>query len=86
MQLVRPKLVAQHVTVKADLQPLPTVRGYPLYLQEAFLNLINNASDAMPDGGKMEVKSWYDSESRLANVQDFGYGAWNRSFRRRTNL
>jgi signal transduction histidine kinase len=69
MQLVRPKLVAQRVTVKADLQPLPTVRGYPLYLQEAFLNLINNASDAMPDGGRMEVKSWYDSESRLANVR-----------------
>jgi len=69
MQLVRPKLVAQRVTVKADLQPLPTVRGYPLYLQEAFLNLINNASDAMPDGGRMEVKSWYDSESHLANVR-----------------
>jgi signal transduction histidine kinase len=69
IQLVRPKLVAQRVSVKVDLQPLPAVRGYPLYLQEAFLNLINNASDAMPGGGRIEVKSWHDSDTGLAHVR-----------------
>jgi len=69
LQLVRPKLVAQRVAVNVDLQPLPAVRGYPLYLQEAFLNLISNASDAMPGGGRIEVKSWYDSDSGLVNVR-----------------
>jgi signal transduction histidine kinase len=69
MQLVRPKLVAQHVAMSVDLQPLPAVRGYPLYLQEAFLNLISNASDAMPGGGRIEVKSWYDADSGLVNVR-----------------
>jgi len=69
MRLVGPKLVAQRIAVNLDLQPLPLVRGYPLYLQEAFLNVINNASDAMPDGGRLEVKSWFDMNMGLANIR-----------------
>jgi signal transduction histidine kinase len=69
LKLVQPKLMSQHITSSVDLQPLPLVRGYPLYLQEAFLNVINNASDAMPDGGRIEVKSWYDEGSGLANIR-----------------
>ncbi len=69
MRLVQPKLVAQRIAVNVDLQPLPPVRGYPLYLQEAFLNVINNAFDAMPNGGKIEVKSWFDSDTGLANIR-----------------
>jgi signal transduction histidine kinase len=69
LKLVQPKLMSQHITSSVDLQPLPLVRGYPLYLQEAFLNVINNAWDAMPDGGRIEVKSWYDAGSGLANIR-----------------
>jgi signal transduction histidine kinase len=69
LKLVQPKLMSQHITSNVDLQPLPLVRGYPLYLQEAFLNVINNASDAMPQGGHIEVKSWYDTGSGLANIR-----------------
>jgi len=69
MRLVQPSLMSRHITATVDLQPLPLVRGYPLYLQEAFLNVINNASDAMPDGGKIEVKSWYETASGLANIR-----------------
>ena len=45
------------------------MRGYPLYLQEAFLNVINNSMDAMPDGGRIEVKSWLDTTTGLANIR-----------------
>ena len=69
MRLVQPKLITQRIDAKLDLKPIPPVRGYPLYLQEAFLNVINNASDAMPDGGRVEVKSWFDSTAGLANIQ-----------------
>jgi len=69
MKLVQPKLMSQHIVASVDLKPIPLVRGYPLYLQEAFLNVINNASDAMPDGGRIEVKSWYDAESGLAHIR-----------------
>jgi len=69
MRLVQPKLMSQHITASVELLPMPMVRGYPLYLQEAFLNVINNASDAMPDGGRIEVKSWYDAGTGLANIR-----------------
>jgi signal transduction histidine kinase len=69
MKLVQPKLMSQHIAANVDLQPLPLVRGYPLYLQEAFLNVLNNASDAMPNGGQIDVKSWYDDGLGLANIR-----------------
>jgi signal transduction histidine kinase len=69
LRLVHPKLTAHRIAVEMDLQPLPSVRGYPLYLQEAFLNVINNASDAMPLGGLIEVKSWFDANAGLANIR-----------------
>jgi signal transduction histidine kinase len=69
LRLVRPKLTSQKINVDVDLDLLPYVRGYPLYLQEAFLNIINNASDAMPEGGRLEVKSWFDPCNELVNIR-----------------
>jgi signal transduction histidine kinase len=69
VRLVGPKLTSQRIDVRIDLDRLPKVRGYPLYLQEVFLNIINNASDAMPDGGQLELKSWFDRHSEFVNVR-----------------
>jgi signal transduction histidine kinase len=68
IRLVQPKLTSQRIAVQVDLKPVPAMRGYPLYLQEVFLNLINNASEAMPEGGTLEVRSWYDERPGLLNV------------------
>jgi signal transduction histidine kinase len=69
LRLVRPKLMSQRIQVEVKLERLPRVRGYPLYVQEAFLNIINNASDAMPDGGELVVQSWFDREAELVNIR-----------------
>ena len=69
VQLVQAKLMAQKIEVSMDLEPLPLVRGYALYLQEAFLNVINNAYDAMPAGGGLEVQSWFDRNTQLVNIR-----------------
>jgi signal transduction histidine kinase len=69
VQLVYAKLMARKIETSMELEPLPLVRGYALYLQEAFLNVINNAYDAMPDGGGLEVKSWFDRTTQLVHVQ-----------------
>jgi signal transduction histidine kinase len=61
--------MSQKIDVRVDLDSLPLVRGYPLYLQEAFLNIINNASDAMPTGGRLDLKSWFDVDTQLANIR-----------------
>jgi signal transduction histidine kinase len=69
VRLVEPKLMSRKIEVSVDFGHIPLVRGYPLYLQEVFLNIINNASDAMPEGGHLNVRSWFDVDSHLVNIR-----------------
>jgi signal transduction histidine kinase len=56
--LVRHKLANQNVRLVRDLQSdLPLVMGDAPQLEQAFLNLILNAAEAMPEGGTLTVKS-----------------------------
>jgi signal transduction histidine kinase len=40
---------------------LPSVLGDPTYLQTLFLNLMANALDAMPNGGRLTIKTQEDA-------------------------
>jgi signal transduction histidine kinase len=56
--LVRHKLANQNVRLIRELQSdLPLVMGDAPQLEQAFLNLILNAAEAMPDGGTLTIKS-----------------------------
>ena len=56
--LVRHKLANQNIRLVRELQPdLPLVLGDAPQLEQAFLNLILNAAEAMPEGGKLTIKS-----------------------------
>jgi signal transduction histidine kinase len=56
--LVRHKLSNQQVRLIRDLQPdLPMVSGDAPQLEQAFLNLILNAAEAMAEGGILTIKS-----------------------------
>ena len=56
--LVRHKLANQNIQFVRALQAdLPTVPGDAPQLEQAFLNLILNAAEAMPDGGKLTIRS-----------------------------
>jgi signal transduction histidine kinase len=56
--LVRHKLANQNVQLTRKLQPdLPAVMGDMPQLEQAFLNLMINAAEAMPDGGTLMIKS-----------------------------
>jgi signal transduction histidine kinase len=56
--LVRHKLANQNIRLIHQLQPdLPTVMGDAPQLEQAFLNLILNAAEAMPKGGALTIKS-----------------------------
>jgi len=56
--LVRHKLANQNIRLVRELQPdLPLVMGDATQLEQAFLNLILNAAEAMPDGGTLIIHS-----------------------------
>lgn len=63
--LVRHKLANQNIKLRRDLQSiLPPVMGDAPQLEQAFLNLILNAAEAMPDGGMLTIKSREIRQSR----------------------
>jgi len=80
--LVRHKLVSQNIRLQCRLQPdLPPVTGEATQLEQAFLNLILNAAEAMPNGGELTIISRTappDAGTKPAQVAvaitDTGYG------------
>jgi len=73
--LVRHKLANQGIRVVSQLQPdLLFVMGDAPQLEQAFLNLILNAAEAMPDGGTLTVKSRAVKSRVTIEFRDTGGG------------
>jgi two-component system NtrC family sensor kinase len=65
-----PTLDASDVRLTAALAPdLPAVTGDADRLQQVFINLVNNALDAMPEGGELKVTTAF-----AHNAEDDGAG------------
>ena len=74
--LVRHKLANQGIRLKRDLQgDLPLVFGDAPQLEQAFLNLILNAVEAMPGGGALTIQTNSTSTQQVAvTFKDTGSG------------
>jgi len=55
---------------------LPETLADPMQLRQIFMNLLLNAADAMPKGGTLSLKTWFDaaSETLRVTVSDTGTG------------
>jgi signal transduction histidine kinase len=77
--LVRHKLKNQNVEWVTDLKPdLPLMLGDSTQLEQAFLNLILNAAEAMPHGGRLTISTLASGAGRGKSVtvqlEDTGAG------------
>ena len=73
--LVRHKLANQGVKLTLALEAkLPTVLGDAMQLEQAFLNLILNASEAMTDGGALTITTRATPTQVVIEFADTGEG------------
>lgn len=72
------KIVWNEVKYKAtlvrDLETLPLIRCYPQQLNQVFMNLLVNASQAIETQGEIRVRTWHEGDSVYASVSDTGCG------------
>jgi len=72
------KIVWNEVKYKAtlvrDLETLPLIRCYPQQLNQVFMNLLVNASQAIETQGEIRVRTWLEGDSVYASVGDTGCG------------
>jgi CheY-like chemotaxis protein len=61
---------------------VPTIAGTAEELREAFLNLLNNALDAMPAGGRFTFKTALDGGRVVVRAEDSGCGMSEETRRR----
>ncbi|WP_420150791.1 sensor histidine kinase [Spirosoma sp.] len=76
LTLLAHKVKSKHIDLTLTIpDDLPPVCGWPGELNQVWTNLIDNAIDALPDGGKIEISSEPDgSEFILTKVIDNGPG------------
>jgi signal transduction histidine kinase len=75
--LTRHKMELQNIELGVDLAPgMNLIRGDANRLQQALLNLIFNAIEAMPDGGWLRIVSKLDETQKelIVEIEDTGQG------------
>jgi len=55
LALLAPELAARNINVRTHLKTVPATALDPVQLRSAILNIIRNAMDAMPGGGRLDV-------------------------------
>ncbi len=69
------KLRARSIRVERKMKPIPSVLGDRDRLEQVFLNLIVNASDAMPEGGQLIVRVEPGVDGGVeVEIKDTGHG------------
>jgi PAS domain S-box-containing protein len=63
-----------HYEVELDLKPVPLARGAASELREVFVNIILNALDAMPQGGRLRIATEAQGSGVRVSFTDSGIG------------
>lgn len=75
LTLVEPRLSRERIELLCDIAPdLPEIQADPSQIQQVAINLIVNAVQAMPNGGRLEVRAWAEDGFVVFTVRDTGVG------------
>ncbi len=80
LQMVEPRLRENRekdgvdIEVSVDLNTVNSVWGDTAELREALLNIIFNAIDAMPEGGRLNIKARQEDNQVVLSIADTGAG------------
>ncbi|EEF59750.1 cyclic nucleotide-binding protein [Pedosphaera parvula Ellin514] len=75
LEEIRPEIEIKSVTIELENAP-PAIRLLlnPKRLRRVFYNLIHNATDAMPDGGRITLRFRVSEEEVITEIEDTGPG------------
>ncbi|PPE73831.1 histidine kinase [Solimonas fluminis] len=74
IRLVRLSPTARDIAFDSRLAPELWIEGDPARLTQVLLNLLGNAADASPPGGRVEIRAARGAGSVTLEVQDWGSG------------
>src|SRR5262245_22234767 len=74
IQLIRGRARKLRIEVETELVPLPPVYCVPSRINQVVLNILTNALDACPEGGKVTVRTRIEAEGVAIHVLDTGCG------------
>jgi signal transduction histidine kinase len=58
----------RQIKIETNFEELPPIWGDAFYLRDAFLNLVENAIDAMPEGGTLTIRTWRTDSRKKTRV------------------
>ncbi|MEJ2054814.1 MAG: ATP-binding protein [Calditrichaceae bacterium] len=73
LMLLKNKL-KNKVKIIKDYGQIQPIDCYPGKLNQVFMNIINNAADAIKDKGTITIRTWSESGSVLVSIKDNGIG------------
>jgi len=64
----------KHLNIVRESEELPDISCAPSQINQVFLNMINNAAQAIDGDGEIRIKSWSDSGYVYVSIEDDGKG------------
>jgi signal transduction histidine kinase len=75
MQFLTPEAQKRSVQLSLECESYPAmIRGDSDLLKQAFLNLLRNGMEAMPDGGRLSLRIIREAEVYRVEIEDAGMG------------
>lgn len=77
ISLIDYKLKAMNINLELNLRPVKPILAQGERLQQVFINIILNAIDAMPEGGKLKIELSEEDKKAIIKIEDTGTGISN---------